>query len=95
MVSHDINNGNILDYARLKNGSEVILKTNTSSLVTEHNISIVNVELRDSFNKYRITSYTSVEPNALWQLGEDGLNYNYNVSPIGKLTFNTLTTPPT
>jgi len=88
VVSHDVNNGNILDYARLKNGSEITLKTNTSSLVTEHNISIVNVELRDSLNKYKITSYTSVEPNAIWQLGEDGLKYNYNVSPIGKLTFN-------
>ena len=55
VVSHDVNNGNILDYARLKNGSEITLKTNTSSLVTEHNISIVNVELRDSLNKYKIT----------------------------------------
>ncbi len=89
VVSHNVNNGDILDYSSLKNGSVVSLKKPTSSTTLEHNISLVNISNYNGNTYYRITSYVFVKPDAVWQLDNQYENYvNPRGNAIGEITIN-------
>lgn len=89
IVSHNVNNGEILDYARLENGSVTTFKKPTSSNIVDYNISLVNISNYNGNTYHVITSYVFVKANTVWQL--DSQNESY-VDPrgdiIGEITIN-------
>lgn len=89
IVSHNVNNGEILNYARLENGSVTTFKKPTSSNIVDHNISLVNISNYDGNTYHRITSFVFVKDNTVWQLDNQYENHvDDRGQPIGEITIN-------
>ncbi|MDC6385057.1 hypothetical protein D2V93_14245 [Flagellimonas taeanensis] len=89
VVGHDVNNGDIISYARLENGAVTTLKKPTSSTSPDHNISLIHISHYGGNTHYRISSYVFIKSGEVWKLGSQNGDY---VSPrgdvIGEITIN-------
>ena len=89
IVSHDVNNGNILNYSRLENGSKITFKKPTSSTMAEHHISLIKISNYNGNTYHQITSFVFVRPDVVWQLESTHQNYiNPRGDIIGEITIN-------
>ncbi|MBO0352379.1 hypothetical protein LDL77_06685 [Flagellimonas marinaquae] len=89
VVSHDVNNGNILDYGQLENGKTTSFTKQASSTLLEHNLSLVNVSNYNGNIYYRITSYAFVKSDEVWQLDNQYNNYvDSRGDSIGEISIN-------
>ena len=68
VLVNDANNGNVLDYVQIDNGTSIYFKKPKSNSIIDNNISLINVRNHEE-NKYiSISTYFSIRDGSIWNL---------------------------